>query len=186
MNRFKDAAVWHPLAVGEKWTHMEQLIKTTTTMMTEKMVSKNGVDGKMVISLAKILMGEMKMLNRAFTDAQIASLLRAEDVELFQSMMDETMDKYKEIMHTLTIAAKAIKQEKQVAAANERNAAASATDAGDGEWTEQNLGSKRIKVLRKILKDQFGTTCNTCTEKQQYVTKILALKAAGAQTKDEL
>ena len=165
---------------------MEQLIKTTTTMMTEKMVSKNGVDGKMVISLAKILMGEMKMLNRAFTDAQIASLLRAEDVELFQSMMDETMDKYKEIMHTLTIAAKAIKQEKQVAAANERNAAASATDAGDGEWTEQTLGSKRIKVLRKILKDQFGTTCNTCTEKQQYVTKILALKAAGVQTKDEL
>lgn len=74
---------------------MEQLIKTTTAMMTDAMVAEDGTtNGDMVMSLARILMGEMKTLQKSFTEAQIASLLRAEDVVLIQEMLDETMRKY--------------------------------------------------------------------------------------------
>eukprot|EP00729_Bicosta_minor_P023556 gene23556-26881_t len=168
---------------------MEQLIKTTTAMMTDAMVAEDGTtNGDMVMSLARILMGEMKTLQKSFTEAQIASLLRAEDVVLIQEMLDETMRNYNEVMETLTIAAKKIQKEKQISAAKEaEKAAGGSSGAADAMWSREALADKRIKVLRKLLKDEFGAKCDGCTEKLQFIDMIVELRASDeGSTKDEL
>ena len=49
------------------------------------------------------------------------------------------------------------------------------------------LMSQRIKVLRKMLKEEFNHVCEACKEKEQYVHTLLSLMVtARAGAKDEL
>jgi hypothetical protein len=62
--------------------------------------------------------------------------------------------------------------------------------AGVGEMTEAALMTKRIKVLRQMLK-QVGVGCEGCAEKSDYVKQILAVPASAwgsnkGKGKDEL
>ena len=95
---------------------------------------------------------------------------------------------YNEVMETLTIAAKKIQKEKQISAAKEaEKAAGGSSGAADAMWSREALADKRIKVLRKLLKDEFGAKCDGCTEKLQFIDMIVELRASDeGSTKDEL
>ena len=59
------------------------------------------------------------------------------------------------------------------------------SDDGDGSaragGMREALSRKRIKVLRKQLKAEYGDACDGCTEKSQYVDRIVELAAAAAE-----
>jgi len=65
-------------------------------------------------------------------------------------------------------------------------AAAAAADKGNkaaaakaGDFTRESLNKKRIKVLRKMLKEQFGDKCKGCLEKEHFVDRIVQLTSDG-------
>ena len=63
-------------------------------------------------------------------------------------------------------------------------AAAGDPDAGGGTERMKWLSKQRIKVLRKMLKDNHGKVCTECKEKSEYVERILDLEREG--NRDEL
>ena len=57
--------------------------------------------------------------------------------------------------------------------------------AGKNLLSKAALSKKRIKVLRKMLKEEYGDSCDGCTEKAEYVDRIVEL-AGGEAARDEL
>lgn len=65
---------------------------------------------------------------------------------------------------------------------------AGGASTGGDPMSKATLAKKRIKVLRKMLKEEYNDGCDGCTEKAQYVNRILELAMAGPSdpAKDEL
>ena len=48
------------------------------------------------------------------------------------------------------------------------------------------MSKKRIKVLRKLLKEKYSDECIGCKEKSQYIDRIVALEGSSASINAEV
>ena len=224
----KEAADWHPLAIGYKVAHMELVI----TLAEQSMATTDEPQMDLIAKLARILGGEMKQLQTAFAAVQNETdLMRPEDVELMTSIMRGVEAKFDRVRAVLSTAARRLAQQgggpggtggqghkggaggtslhgsaagggsardagNAGSGADNGNAGASAADQRDANDPERAaLAKLRIKVLRKMLKDDFGDKCAGCKNKDDFVARVLGLRsrdregapsAADPTGKDEL